>query len=79
MHPLKIAAKFAAFTWYLRTHVDATQADAAWFAETAWSEFLPIVHEGLGRLLLKIAGTSAENVRRPKRTKRPRSVAAAVA
>jgi len=78
MHPLQVAAQFAAFTWYTKTNPDIDREDAAWFARTNWADFLPAASEGLGRLLLKIAGKSSSKARKSKRprTARRRAVAA---
>jgi hypothetical protein len=65
MHPLQVAAHFAAFTWYARTHPKALREDAAGFARTKWADFLPVAHEGLGRFLLQIASSS-----KPRREQR---------
>jgi hypothetical protein len=78
MHPLQVAAQFAAFTWYSEANPDAEQEDAAWFARTSWSDFLPVAHEGLGRLLLKIAGEPGGG-KRGKRRHSSRQAHAAVA
>lgn len=83
MKPLEIAARFAAFTWYMdcrKASKDVTQAEARLFAHENWQDFLPVVQDGLGKLLLRIAKESStqksptvESVRRTKK----RSVAAA--
>ena len=70
MHPLQVAAQYAAYTWYLRTNPDASRDDALWFAKVNWDEFLGAVNEGLGRLLLKIG--SSRQARQTEKVKQPR-------
>lgn len=58
MTPLEIAARFAAFTWYTNTRqapARTTQAEARRFSQENWTTFVPVAHEGMGKLLLKIA------------------------
>ena len=52
MHPLKVSAEFAAFTWFRHTHEEESREAAARYARINWDEFLPVAHEGLGRLLI---------------------------
>jgi hypothetical protein len=72
MHALKMAATFAAFTWYSRKEAAKSQQEAARLARANWTEFLPVANEGLGKLLLRIAspvsarGTSTELTRNPR-------------
>jgi hypothetical protein len=56
MNPRKTAAQFAAYTWYeqIRARKPACH-EASRFARANWSAFLPVAHEGLGKLLLRIA------------------------
>lgn len=68
MHPLKVSAQFAAFTWFRNTHEEQGREQAARYARLNWDQFLPLAHEGLGRLLLRIAEP------RPRKTARPHSV-----
>jgi hypothetical protein len=61
MDPLKVSAQFAAFIWFANNkqqHSKAPEA-AVRFARENWSAFLPLAHQGLGRLLLKIADRPA--------------------
>jgi hypothetical protein len=67
MHPLQAAAHFDALLWYLRTHRDASRADAAWFAKVNWAEFLPAAHEGMGKLLLKLVMPRSRRGQRSRR------------
>jgi hypothetical protein len=58
MKPLEVAARFAAFAWYTehcQAHRSTLQAEASRFAKANWRIFLPVAHEGWGRLLLRVA------------------------
>ena len=58
MTPLQVAAKFAAFVWYThsREASDQTiQREARQFAKENWQVFLPVAHEGLGQLLIRVS------------------------
>ena len=58
MKPLEIAAQFAAFAWYTehrQTPRRITQAEARRFSKQNWQIFLPMAHEGWGKLLLRVA------------------------
>lgn len=57
MDPVKVSAQFAAFVWASQGTSEARPAQdrAARFAREHWTTFLPLAHEGLGRLLLRIA------------------------
>jgi hypothetical protein len=56
MNALKVSAQFAAFVWYSEARQGAaTSAEAAGFARANWVAFLPSAHEGLGRLLIRVA------------------------
>ncbi len=58
MKPLQVAARFAAFAWYTsyrQASSQIVQKEARRFAQEHWVAFLPIVHEGLGKLLLRVA------------------------
>jgi hypothetical protein len=70
MHPLQVAAKFAAFTWHRRHYPDADQEHATRFARTKWHEFLPVAHEGLGRLLLRMAKARFSRTQRRQSSRR---------
>jgi len=55
MDAQKIAARFAAYTWYQEIRSgNVPPVEAACFAQDNWQTFLPIAPEGLGRLLLTI-------------------------
>jgi len=67
MHPLEIAARFAAFTWITNRHQTPSnfvQAEARRFSEENWKMFLPLANQGLGRLLLQVAKTRKSRQRR---------------
>ena len=57
MIPIIVAAKFAAFVWYKHDKADTpfTRESARRFANDNWLDFLSNAHEGLGRLLAKLA------------------------
>lgn len=57
MDPLKVSAQFVAFTWYcnLTSCVSASPREAMRLARKNWPAFLPSAHEGLGRLLIRLA------------------------
>jgi hypothetical protein len=80
MDPLQVSAQFAAFGWASREQADATEArdSAARFARENWAPFLPLAHEGLGRLLLRIAyPEKQQRLRRRAATSRERRLAIA--
>jgi hypothetical protein len=68
MDPVKVSAQFAAFVWASQGNpeIEPKQGRAARFARKNWATFLPLAHEGLGRLLLQIAAVpETELTRRP--------------
>jgi hypothetical protein len=64
------SAQFAAFVWFTAHahNTGTTQADAMRFARKNWRTFLPLAHEGLGRLLLRLANAPVK-----PRCKKPRA------
>jgi hypothetical protein len=57
MNPFKVSAQFAAYTWFTNNSSRTpTAEEAVLFARRNWAAFLPCAHEGLGRLLIRIAG-----------------------
>ena len=65
MNARKIAAQFAANVWYEEIRAgNQTPKESAQFARTNWQAFLPVANEGLGRLLMRIAGKKRSR-RRP--------------
>jgi hypothetical protein len=67
MKARKVAAQFAAYTWYQENRPSRrSPAEAVCFAEENWAAFLPVADEGWGRLLLRIAsGRAKRHSRRP--------------
>jgi len=57
MDPLKISAQFAAFVWYTNQSTQTPVPDPqGWaYARQAWRSFVPLAHEGMGRLLIAMA------------------------
>ena len=58
MKPSEMAARFAAFAWYAehrRAPNRIVQHEAGRFSSQNWQYFLPAVHKGWGRLLLRVA------------------------
>ena len=67
MKPRELAARFAAFAWYMDNHQapsQVKQAEAKSFSQNNWPIFLPVAHEGWGRLLLRVAKTRPSSQRR---------------
>lgn len=78
MCPYKVSAQFAAFVWFQHNASrKAKPEEAREFARKNWALFLPEAQEGLGKLLLRIAGTrSRSHSRRARQNRRPRSAMA---
>ena len=56
MNARQVAAQFAAHVWFEEANRGkARLEEIAQFASENWRTFLPLAHEGLGRLLIKIA------------------------
>lgn len=68
MDPITVSAQFAAYTWFegFNAGRPAAEQEARQFARRNWRAFVPSAHEGLGRLLLQIAGAK-ERGRGPSR------------
>jgi len=67
MEARKVAAQFAAYVWYENIHrAERSEDEKARFAKVNWKPFLPLAHEGLGRLLIKIAAGRSSRQRRRK-------------
>jgi hypothetical protein len=66
MDPVTVSAQFAAFIWASRSNpkIEPGQERAVRFARKNWNAFLPLAHEGLGRLLLKIAAAPEKGLYR---------------
>jgi hypothetical protein len=73
MNALKVSAQFAAFVWYSEMRPGtASRAEAAEFARENWVAFVPSAHEGLGRLLIRVARPPvARRGRGPCHARRP--------
>ena len=72
MNAFKVSAQFAAYTLHLVHAQQPAQptTEAMLFARDNWAAFLPCAHEGLGRLLLRIARPSQKRRgRKPGRTR----------
>jgi hypothetical protein len=62
MDARRVAAQFAALTWYEESRVGKrSRNEAARFAKENWNAFLPVAHEGWGKLLIRVIS------QRPKR------------
>jgi hypothetical protein len=69
MKARKVAAQFAAYTWYQETRTgQQLPGEAMRFAEENWTAFLSVADEGWGRLLLDI--TSQRAIQRRKQGRR---------
>jgi hypothetical protein len=67
MEARKVAAQFAAYTWFENTQAESANKEAkAQFTKENWKQFLPIAQEGWGRLLIKIAAGRQSNRYRRK-------------
>ena len=78
MDARKIAARFAAYVWIENIQgADRSEEEKARFAKMNWKPFLPIAHEGLGRLLMKITAGRANSQRRQKQSRHPELIAVA--
>jgi hypothetical protein len=77
MEARKVAAQFAAYVWFENIQESQPNDEAkARFAKENWNLFLPIAHEGLGRLLIKIAAGRSSKPRRRKPRSQPKLAAA---
>jgi len=76
MEARKVAAQFAAYVWYENSQsAEQSEEEKARFARENWRPFLPIAHEGLGRLLIKIAAGRSSRHQRRKQPHRQESMA----
>lgn len=67
MTPLQAAARFAAYSWYTNSRTaprGVVEDEARQFAHDHWQAFLPVANQGLGQLLLRVAG--------PRKSREPR-------
>jgi hypothetical protein len=68
MKARKVAAEFAAYTWYQENRKGLQSPnEAIRFARENWSAFLDVADEGWGQLLLRIASDRAKRQRRQAR------------
>ncbi len=70
MDPLCVAARHAAFVWYTNRPENAgtSRSEAMKFSSENCVAFLPLAHEGWGRLLIRIA-SGREKRRGPRRAR----------
>lgn len=73
MNPWKVSAQFAAFVWFTNKNKGrTTHAQAMRFARENWVAFLPSAHEGVGRLLIRVARLQPDKDRQgQRRTRKP--------
>ena len=75
MKARKVAAQYAAYTWYEENRTgQPSPSEAIQFARENWTAFLSVADEGWGRLLIRIASERAKRHGRQVR-KRYRSLA----
>ncbi len=57
MDTREMSARFAAYAWFLgrKPGKPPAEEEALRFAGESWPAFLPCAHEGLGRLLIRLA------------------------
>lgn len=68
MKARKVAAQFAAYTWYQENRAGQPSVEEALrFARANWTAFLPVADAGWGRLLLRIASVRAKRHGKPRR------------
>ena len=74
MKARKVAAHYAAYTWYQENRTaQQSPSDAIRFARENWIAFLSVADKGWGRLLIRISSERTKRHRRPAR-KRYRSL-----
>jgi hypothetical protein len=76
-----MSAQFAAYLWYSSRQREGPpdERKAVRYAKAHWPAFLPSAHEGIGRLLLRVAeveGRAARPQRRPPAARQSRLAAA---
>jgi hypothetical protein len=68
MKARKVAAQFAAYTWYQENRGgQGCQEEATRFARENWTAFLPVADEGWGKLLHRLASQRQKQRRRQAR------------
>jgi hypothetical protein len=72
-----ISAQFAAYLWYtgLPQNAGKSADEAMQFAYEQWPSFLNLAHQGLGRLLLRLAGAPSAGHRKRRARRAARSLA----
>jgi hypothetical protein len=71
----KVAAQYAAYTWYQENRTgQQSPGEAIRFARENWTAFLAVADEGWGRLLIRIGSPRAYRPRKQE-CKRHRSLA----
>jgi hypothetical protein len=70
MDPCKVSAQFAAYLWFSnqRAGGPADGDRAVRFARDNWPAFLPCADEGIGRLLIRVAGLDRKRPGRARPT-----------
>jgi|HubBroStandDraft_2_1064218.scaffolds.fasta_scaffold2725681_1 hypothetical protein len=71
MKSQQVAARFAAYVWYTSSREAprrVVRKEARKFAEKYWRSFLPVAPAGLGKLLLRVAGSRRRSAGVPSRT-----------
>jgi hypothetical protein len=68
MEAREVSARFAAYAWYRgrKPGRPPAEEEALRFAGESWDAFLPCAHEGLGKLLIRLA-----RVRKASRRSQP--------
>ena len=78
MDAQKVAARFAAYVWFENIKgADRSEEEKARFANTNWKPFMPVAHEGLGRLLMKISAGRSSRQRRRKQSQKQQLITVA--
>lgn len=67
MKAQKVAAQFAAYVWFENQRSNASEEVKTQFSKANWKTFLPVAHDGLGQLLLKIAAGRSHRQKRKQR------------
>jgi hypothetical protein len=78
MDARRVAAQFAALTWYEESREGKqSRNEAVRFAKENWTAFLPVAHEGWGTLLIRVISLRAKRHSIARR-RQSRSLAIAV-
>ena len=77
MDARNVAAQFAAHVWYAEVKKgEASQKDISRFSRENWKAFLPLAHEGWGRLLIRVTAHRHGGKRRLLKRERFRAAVA---